>query len=49
MFGREHEQAGILIEPVPEFAVAPGDDAALAAFRNKIWCVYYPWKCRSWD
>ncbi|THG99107.1 hypothetical protein EW026_g3199 [Hermanssonia centrifuga] len=37
MFGREREQAGILIEPNPEFAIDPTDEAALAAFRNKIW------------
>ena len=39
MFGREREQAGILVEPIEEYTVTPGDDAALAVFRNKIWCV----------
>ncbi|KAJ3543082.1 hypothetical protein NM688_g5900 [Phlebia brevispora] len=37
MFGREREQAGILIEPHPKYAVDPDDEAALAEFRNKIW------------
>ena len=37
MFGREREQPGILIEPQPEHAVDPNDEAALVAFRNKIW------------
>ena len=37
MFGREREQPGIVIEPQPEHAVDPNDEAALVAFRNKIW------------
>ena len=37
MFGREREQPGILIEPQPEHAVDLDDEAALVAFRNKIW------------
>lgn len=39
MFGREREQAGLLVEPHPEYAVDPTDEKALADFRNKIWCV----------
>ena len=35
MFGREQEQAGILIEP--RQAVAPDDEQALIDFRNQIW------------
>ena len=39
MFGREREQAGMLIEPHPDHAVDPNDEVALAEFRNKIWSV----------
>ncbi|GJE99007.1 acetyl-CoA synthetase-like protein [Phanerochaete sordida] len=37
MFGRGREQCGVLIEPRPEHAVQPNDQAALVEFRNKIW------------
>ncbi|EKM52250.1 uncharacterized protein PHACADRAFT_211524 [Phanerochaete carnosa HHB-10118-sp] len=37
MFGREREQPGILIEPRPEHAIEQHNEAALVAFRNKIW------------
>lgn len=37
MFGREREQAGVFIEPQPEYAIDPKDERALAEFRNKIW------------
>lgn len=37
MFGRGREQAGILIEPAPQFEIDPNDEAALIDFRNKIW------------
>lgn len=37
MFGREREQAGVLVEPSPEYSVDPKDDNAVAEFRNKIW------------
>lgn len=37
MFGREREQPGILIEPQPEHAIEPHNEAALVVFRNKIW------------
>ena len=40
MFGREHEQPGILIEPSPEHAVRPDDQTSLIQFRNKIWYGY---------
>ncbi|GJE92564.1 acetyl-CoA synthetase-like protein [Phanerochaete sordida] len=37
MFGRGREQAGVLVEPTPKCAIDPGDDIALADFRNAIW------------
>lgn len=37
MFGRERNQVGVLVQPQYEFDV--NDEAALAEFRNKIWCV----------
>ncbi|TCD64926.1 putative PKS/NRPS-like protein biosynthetic cluster [Steccherinum ochraceum] len=37
MFGRGQTQAGVLIEPRPDFAIDPNDEEALTAFRNKIW------------
>ncbi|KAJ3555779.1 hypothetical protein NM688_g2383 [Phlebia brevispora] len=37
IFGRGREQAGVLIEPAPEYAVDPDDEDALTEFRNKIW------------
>lgn len=40
MFGRGREQAGVLIEPTREYAIPPGDDKALAEFRNRIWYVF---------
>ena len=39
MFGREREQAGVLVEPSPGNAIDPNDTAALAEFRTKLWCV----------
>ena len=41
MFGREREQAGVLIEPQPEYAIDPNDERALAEFRNKIWYAMF--------
>ncbi|KAF7798276.1 hypothetical protein EIP86_009494 [Pleurotus ostreatoroseus] len=37
IFGRGKEQAGLLIELHPEYAIDPNDEQALAEFRNKIW------------
>ncbi|KAI0079020.1 acetyl-CoA synthetase-like protein, partial [Panus rudis PR-1116 ss-1] len=37
IFGRGRSQAGVLIEPRPDHAVDPSDEAAVIAFRNKIW------------
>ncbi|KAH9912112.1 acetyl-CoA synthetase-like protein [Fomitopsis serialis] len=36
MFGRGRLQAGILIDPKPEYSFDPSDEASLVAFRNKI-------------
>ncbi|KZT73708.1 acetyl-CoA synthetase-like protein [Daedalea quercina L-15889] len=37
MFGRGRLQAGILVEPTPEYSFDPSDEAKVAEFRNKIW------------
>ncbi|TFK38857.1 hypothetical protein BDQ12DRAFT_629926 [Crucibulum laeve] len=37
MFGRGHFQAGVLIDPKPEFKFDPSDEVKLADFRNNIW------------
>jgi len=37
MFGRGHNQTGVLVEPRPEFAVDVKDEKQVAAFRNLIW------------
>jgi hypothetical protein len=37
MFGRQRESAGLLVELIPGHAFDPKDEAALTAFRNKIW------------
>ena len=39
IFGRGKEQAGLLIELHPEYAIDPNDEQALAEFRSKIWYV----------
>lgn len=39
MFGRGRFQAGLIVEPKPEYQFDPSDEAKLAEFRNKIWCV----------
>lgn len=39
MFGREREQPGIIVEPMPEDAIDPADQMALGRLRNKLWCV----------
>ncbi|KAF8312105.1 acetyl-CoA synthetase-like protein [Clavulina sp. PMI_390] len=39
VIGRGRNQAGLLIETVPGHQVPPGDDKALAAFRNSIWPI----------
>ncbi|KZT73185.1 acetyl-CoA synthetase-like protein [Daedalea quercina L-15889] len=37
MFGRGRFQAGILVEPKPEYRFNPVDENELTAFRNKLW------------
>lgn len=39
MFGREHDQPGILVEPKPAFAIDIEDQKQLVGFRNKLWSV----------
>lgn len=37
MFGRGRDEAGVIIDPAPEYAFDPKDESLLIAFRNKIW------------
>ena len=37
MFGHGKFNAGILVDPRPEYAFEPSDDVKLANFRNDIW------------
>lgn len=37
MFGRGQFQNGILVDPKPEYAFDPVDEAQLVEFRNLIW------------
>lgn len=39
MFGRGHQQVGVLVEPRSAYAISPGDDRGLVAFRNAVWCA----------
>lgn len=39
MFGQGKFQNGVLVEPKPEFAIDPNDNAQVEAFRTLIWCV----------
>ncbi|KAG6855913.1 hypothetical protein H0H87_009479 [Tephrocybe sp. NHM501043] len=39
IIGREHDQAGILIEPKPEHAIEVDDDVEVATLRNKLWPI----------
>ena len=39
VFGHAHDQAGILIEPRPEYAIDVGDEDQLIKFRNLLWLV----------
>lgn len=39
MFGREHDQAGILIEPTEDYSIDIEDQVQLAELRNKLWFV----------
>lgn len=37
MFGRQRDQPGILLEPLPEYQVDVNDNEQLSKFRNLIW------------
>ena len=37
MFGRSRFNAGIIVDPAPEYKFDPADAAKLAEFRNAIW------------
>jgi hypothetical protein len=37
MFGRRRNQAGVLIEPIPDRVFDPNQASDLARFRNEIW------------
>ena len=39
MFGRQHDQPGILIEPIEEYPVDINDQQQVSEFRNKILSV----------
>ena len=39
LFGRERNQVGVLVEPASGREIDPMDEAALALFRNEVWCV----------
>jgi hypothetical protein len=39
MFGRQHDQPGILIEPIQEYAVDVEDQKQVSELRNKLWLV----------
>ena len=39
MFGRAHDQPGLLVEPKPAYAIDIKNEAEVAQFRNLIW--YY--------
>jgi hypothetical protein len=38
MFGRGQFQAGILVEPQPQYRFNPANLELLEDFRNRIWC-----------
>jgi len=40
MFGRGRFQNGVLIDPEPQFAFDPKNEAKLETFRGLIWQVY---------
>jgi len=40
IFGREHEQPGVLIELKPKYAIDPSNEAENIKARNLIWLVF---------
>ena len=47
IFGRGRFNAGVLVEPIPEFQLDPSDEKKVAEFRNKIWFVRTSLVCSS--
>lgn len=39
MFGRGRFNAGVIVDPKPEYAFDPSDENALAEFRKAIWYI----------
>ena len=39
IFGRNHDQPGILVEPKPPYAIDVEDEKQVVKFRNLIWYV----------
>ena len=42
VFGQAHNQAGILVEPMPKYAIDIEDEDQLIKFRNLLWLVHSP-------
>lgn len=40
MFGRERDQAGVIIEPKLAHSIDVNDHKQLSELRNKLWCVH---------
>ena len=47
MFGRAHDQPGLLVEPKPTYAINVKNEAEVAQFRNLIWYVNIHLFCTS--
>lgn len=41
MFGREHDEAGILVEPSQGREINVNDTEQLSRFRNDLWYISY--------
>jgi hypothetical protein len=39
MFGRQHDQPGVLIEPKQEYAIDIEDQKQVSGLRNMLWSV----------
>jgi hypothetical protein len=40
MFGREHDQAGVLIELKAPYAIDPSNEQDVISIRNTLWFVH---------